>query len=82
MSLKPSYPQGPLTDEQRQFAASVQIAREQNVKNLDKAVLMIELRKWCVERAVEAWQKDDTIVNGNVVALASHILDFVSAPLE
>jgi hypothetical protein len=82
MSLRPSHPQAPLTEEQRQFAASVQIAREQNVKNLDKAVLMIELRKWCVVQAVDAWRKDDTIIDGSVVALAGHILDFVSAPIQ
>jgi hypothetical protein len=80
--MRPQHPQEPLTEQQRSVAASYEIARQQNAKNLDKAALMIELRKWCVEKAVEAWVKDATYVDGSVVGLAAHILDFVSAPIQ
>jgi hypothetical protein len=81
MSLRPSHPQAPLTEEQRQFAASVQIARDQNVKNLDKAVLMIELRKWCVVQAVAA-SAAGAVMQSAVPTLARDILEFVSEPIE
>jgi hypothetical protein len=59
--MRPQHPQAPLTDEQRELASSIELARRQNVRNLDKAVLMIELRKWCVERAVEGCPNGDAL---------------------
>jgi hypothetical protein len=67
-----------LTEEQRSLAASYEIAKQQNAKNLDKAVMMIELRKWCVEKAVEVMVSDGKFV----VSLANEILAFVSAPIQ
>jgi hypothetical protein len=73
-----SFPQSQMTDEQRSIAASYEIARQQNAKNLDKAVLMIELRKWCLEKALLAPLPDSV----DVVDMAKAILDFVSMPLQ
>jgi hypothetical protein len=80
MSLRPSHPQAPLTEEQRQFAASVQIARDQNVKNLDKAVLMIELRKWCIHHCWGLPRPRGG--EPDIVAEAREILAFVSEPIQ
>jgi hypothetical protein len=65
-----------LTEEQRSIAASYEIARQQNARNLDKAVLMIELRKWCVVQAVTAGAGENSDV------FAEKLLRFVSAPLQ
>jgi hypothetical protein len=75
--MRPQHPQAPLTEEQRNLASSYEIARQQNAKNLDKAVLMIELRKWSVEQAMECGPPID-----EALPLARGIFAFISEPLE
>jgi hypothetical protein len=80
--MRPQYPQTPLTDEQRSFASSYEIARQQNAKNPDKAALMIELRKWCLLQAIAAFAEGAAPKTLSLADLSEDILKFVTAPLQ
>jgi hypothetical protein len=70
--------------------AQVQALVEQWRKQLDKQMTEMGLRKWCVERAIAAYDQDKGALERNVVddaasaflvvELAEDILKFVSAP--
>jgi hypothetical protein len=84
--MRPQHPQAPLTEEQRSLASSIELAKQQNAKDRDRAVLMIELRKWCVEKAVEGYKHEFKHLDSNdavsIPSIAEKILTFVSAPLQ
>jgi hypothetical protein len=95
--MRPQHPQLPMSEEDRKLAAAtVELARQQG-KNFDKAVLMIELRKWCVEQALKGCNADTSApafimdqtgireparVEFAAVVLAREIFGFVSAPIQ
>ena len=89
-------PQPPLSREQADQADQLAIFVERTRQNIEKAVEAIELRKWCIEKAIQATNRDgatpafasDTAgrkeqltVQFACVALARDVHDFVTEPL-
>jgi hypothetical protein len=72
MTRLPHYPQPELSDEQRQFARTVTEVRREASREVDRAIIDIGTRRWCLEMAVKAGATGDA-----TVPLARDMLEFL-----
>lgn len=91
MNPRHHHPQPPMSDEDRQAASILAPYVEQTKANIDKAVEMIELRKWIVERACQVYptycmaeQAVGRTDSADVMlqAVLTRLHTFVRAPLD
>lgn len=75
MTRLPQFPDSdkPLTEEQRQFAVAVGQVRQKAQADLTKTVADMNLRKWCVDKAIEATRGGPA----EMVKTAREIFEFV-----
>lgn len=74
-----------MTEDDKKYIGSPDLPRGYEVsqqmktaENIQSAIIQdVSLRKWCVEKAMEAFNACDT---GHLITLANQIFEFVSAP--
>ena len=81
MVLKPQH----MSEEQALRAAAQNITRVEQEANLRAAIESLQLRQWCVEKAIiacgqeaVAWFGRDVVIRDTVVPLAEDILRFIT----